>query len=265
MVSAGNTRLSDQVVEHFRRLIEDGRLRAGERLPTERELATLLGVSRQSVRAGLQALGALGLIEARRGAGTFLTNGPPVLESEGLRLQAVLHGVARAEMFEARRLLEVGVARLAAERASPEQVVAICHEVMEMFASASEPQRFLVHDVRFHRAVARASGNPVLAALVDMVSALFYEKRKATVEHHPNLGVTADFHRRIYEAVRDHNADRAAEEMDKHLAEGLQLQELMDRHLAEGPSELQDEQPPAPPAGSDGRRLPGRHQPRKQA
>jgi len=232
MTRSTRSRLSDQVVEHIRRLIEDGKLRPGDRLPTERELTIQFGVSRPSVRAGLQALAAIGVVTARRGSGTYLADGPPVLDSEGLRLQAALYGVPRAEMFEARQLLEVGAARLAAERADGEHILAICHEVMEMFASLGEPQRFLVHDVLFHRAVARASGNQVVVALVDMVSALFYERRKATIDHHPDLDVTAEYHRRIYEAIRDHDPERAAAQMESHLAEGLRIQEIMDGHLA---------------------------------
>ena len=98
------------VVQHVRALIERGELRPGDRLPPERELAVQLGVSRPSVRAGLRSLAAIGVLQTRHGAGTFITDGPPTLGSEPLSFLAALHGFTRDEMFEARRALEVGVA-----------------------------------------------------------------------------------------------------------------------------------------------------------
>ena len=83
-------------------------------------------------------------------------------------------------MYEARRILEVGAAGLAAERATAEQVATLAEEVASLFAAMQEPHVFLVHDINFHRAVAAASGNPIVASLVEMVSALYYERRRET-------------------------------------------------------------------------------------
>ena len=83
-------------------------------------------------------------------------------------------------MYEARRILEVGAAGLAAERATPEQIATLAEEVASLFASMEDPQVFLVHDINFHRGVAAASGNPIVASLVEMVSALYYERRRET-------------------------------------------------------------------------------------
>ena len=86
-----------------------------------------------------------------------------------------------------------------------------------MFASLSDPQAFLLHDVRFHRSVALSSHNHVLAALVEMVSALVYERRRLTVERARDLKESAEMHRRIYGAIRDRVPERAREEMSAHL------------------------------------------------
>ncbi len=85
---------------------------------------------------------------------------------------AELHGFSYEHMFETRSVLEVGAAGLAAERATGEQLATMAEEIAEMFAALKDPQLFLVHDVAFHRAVAAASGNPTLATLVEMVSAI---------------------------------------------------------------------------------------------
>ncbi len=208
---------AERVVSHIEQLIQSGQLKPGDRLPPERELARQVGVSRPSVRSGLHSLAALGVVESRHGAGSFITPGPPRLSTGPLNLLAALHGFTRDEMFEARRVLEVGAAGLAAERATGEERADLADEVAGMFASLEDPQAFLLHDVRFHRSVALASHNHVLAALVEMVSTLVYERRRLTVRRAKDLKQSAEMHRRIYLAIRDKLAERARHEMSEHL------------------------------------------------
>lgn len=217
---------AEVVVRHVRGLIDRGELRPGNRLLPERQLAVQLGVSRPSVRAGLRSLAAIGILQTRHGAGTFITDGPPTLGAEPLSFLAALHGFTRDEMFEARRALEVGVAGLAAERANDEQIATIAEEVTGMYASLDDPQAFLIHDIRFHRAIAGASGNPILASLVEMVSALFYEHRRKTAQHGSDLKDAAQMHRVVYHAVRAHDAKRARSAMSEHLTAAQQSQSL---------------------------------------
>jgi GntR family transcriptional repressor for pyruvate dehydrogenase complex len=198
-------------------LIVLGKVRPGQKLPTERELGRDLGVSRTSVRAGLQTLAAKGLLVVRHGSGTFVADGPPVLDSEPLSLLAVLHGFTHTQMFEARRVLEVSIARMAAERATAEDLAAISDAVTGLFAAADDPQAFLVQDIRFHDAVGTASRNPILASVVEMISGLFYEQRRKTVDRRRDLRPVAEAHWRIYEAIRDREPGRAANLMSEHL------------------------------------------------
>jgi GntR family transcriptional repressor for pyruvate dehydrogenase complex len=217
---------TEQVVAHVRTLIERGALRPGDRLPSERDLATQIGVSRPTVRAGLYALAAMGVVRSRHGSGTYVPVGPPSLAPEPLSFLAALHGFSRDDMYEARRVLEVGAAGLAAERATSEQLAAIADTVASLFALMNEPQAFLVHDVDFHRAVAASSGNPILAALIEMVSALYYERRRKTAERAANrdLRAAAEAHRRIYRAIRSRDADAARRAMHDHLIEASRYQ-----------------------------------------
>lgn len=210
---------SEQVVAYVRGLIESGALHAGDRLPTERELAAHLGVSRPTVRAGLRALATLGVVRSRRGSGTFITDGPPVLGSEPLSFLAALHGFTRDEMYEVRRILEVGAAGLAAERASGDHVATMADEVAGMFASLDNPQVFLNHDIRFHRAVGVASGNPIVASLAEMVSGLYYEHRRESAKNASDRDMkeAAEAHRRIYQAIRARDVKQAREAMNQHL------------------------------------------------
>jgi GntR family transcriptional regulator, transcriptional repressor for pyruvate dehydrogenase complex len=217
---------AELVVAHIRRLIDEGKLGPGARLPAERELAAQIGVSRPSVRAGLRALAAMGVVQSRHGAGTFIRSGPPSLDSEPLSFLAALHGFTRDQMFEARRVLEVGAAGLAAERATGEHLAGIAEEMTGLFASLDDPLAFLRHDIRFHRAVAAASGNPILASLVEMVSALFYGQRRKTAERARDLRESADMHRAIYNALRARDVDRARQAMNEHLVTSQERQRL---------------------------------------
>jgi GntR family transcriptional repressor for pyruvate dehydrogenase complex len=225
---------AELVVNHVRGLIESGVLGAGERVAAERELARELGVSRPSVRSGLKRLEAMGVVRIRHGAGTFITAGPPVLGVEPLSFLAALHGISRAQMFEARLVLEVTVAGLAAERTreAPEKLIAISDETTGMFASLDDPDRFLDHDIRFHRAVAAASGNPVLSALVEMVAAMFRELRRLTIGRARDLKKAAEEHRRIYQAIRSHDAAAARKAMEDHLERAQRDQALEEVEVA---------------------------------
>jgi len=209
--------MAEQVVMQVREMIRQGSLKPGDRLPPERELAKRLGISRASLRHGLQSLATIGVLTSRHGSGTFIAEGPPALDSEPLQMLAHLHRFTPDEMFEARKLLEVGIAGLAAQNAQPEHLATMAEEISEMYATLDDPQQYLVHDIRFHRAVGAASGNPILAALMNMVSTAMYERRRATVERATDLKESVEFHRRIYRFIRAGKADEARAAMSEHL------------------------------------------------
>lgn len=212
------------VVAHVRGLLDRGELKGGERLPAERELARLLGVSRPSLRAGLRSLAEMGVVVIRPGAGSFIAGGPPAFGTDALRFQAALHGFTRDQMFQARLVLEVAVAGLAARHAAPEDMIAVSEEATGMFASLDQPQAFLGHDISFHRAVAAASGNPVLSALVNMVAEQFREQRQRSIDSARDLKQAADEHRAIYVALRARDAERASRAMRDHLERAYRTQ-----------------------------------------
>jgi GntR family transcriptional repressor for pyruvate dehydrogenase complex len=218
---------SEGVVQQLRDMIHRGELRSGDRLPPERDLAKLLGVSRPTLRAGIRSLSALGVLQSRQGAGTFVVDaeGSPALDSGPLRLMAALRGFTSEEMFEARRALEMAIAGLAAERATGEQMAAMSEEIAEMFATLDEPETFLVHDMRFHQTVAAASGNRILTALMNMVATILFDHRSKTVKRAKDLKESAEMHRHIYRAIRDRNVEAARQAMREHLTLAQRAQE----------------------------------------
>jgi GntR family transcriptional regulator, transcriptional repressor for pyruvate dehydrogenase complex len=215
--ATGHSQLTMQVVEHVRSLISNGEVKPGDRLPPERDLARQLKISRSSLRAGIGFLSAMGVLKSRHGAGTFVSSGPPALDSSSLSVLGVLHGFLPWQMFEARLVLESSVAALAAERANDEHIAELAEEVTEMYAALDDPHEYLIHDVRFHRTVARAAGNPILATLMETITANLYEHRSKTVANAVDLKEAAEMHREIYRAIRTHNPVKARQAMEQHL------------------------------------------------
>jgi GntR family transcriptional repressor for pyruvate dehydrogenase complex len=221
---------SENVVAQVYELIKSQELRPGDRLPPERALANQLGVSRTALRAGLRSLISMGLLKSRQGAGTFLADGPPSLDSEPLKLLAALQGFTFDHMFEARGILEVSAAELAAMRATSDQMATLADELTEMHTALNDPHRYLIHDIRFHRAVAAASGNPTLATLVEMVSGAMYERRRQTIERAHDFSESLEMHRRIYRAIRGRNGEEASQAMREHI---LRAQQALAREDSE--------------------------------
>lgn len=213
-----DTHRTMQVVNHVRSLIENGTLKPGDQIPPERDLAQALKISRTSLRAGIGYLAAMGVMKIRHGVGTFVADGPADFGKASLRFIGALHGFQSWHMFEARILLESTLAALAAERGKEEHHVALAEEVAEMFAAVDNPSEYLIHDALFHRIIAQASGNPILAAIMETVTSSMYENRRKTVERSIDLRESANMHRKIYRAIRARKPSDARELMEQHLS-----------------------------------------------
>jgi GntR family transcriptional regulator, transcriptional repressor for pyruvate dehydrogenase complex len=215
------------VVNHIRSLIENGTLQPGDKIPPEREFARSLKISRASLRTGIGYLAAMGVMKVRHGVGTFVADGPPEFGKSSLSLIGALHGFQSWQMFEARLILESHLAALAAERGKEEHHTALAEEVGEMFAAMNSPSDYLIHDLMFHRIVSQASGNPILAAVIETITSALYDTRRKTVERSTDMRESAEMHRKIYRAIRSHNSKEAHNLMEQHLrmaqtAQGLE-------------------------------------------
>ncbi|HXM12956.1 MAG TPA: FadR/GntR family transcriptional regulator [Terriglobales bacterium] len=221
--------LTMQVVNHIRAMIEDGTLKPGEKIPPEREFAQKLKISRASLRTGIGYMAAMGIMKVRHGVGTFIAQGPPEIGKSSLGLLGALHGFKSWQMFEARLLLESKMAALAAERGKEEHFTLLAEEVAEMYATIDDPEEYLIHDVRFHRTIAEASGNPILASLMETITSALYDGRRKTVGLSTSLKDSADVHREIYRAIRKRNPTEAHRLMELHIARAKDAQDDEER------------------------------------
>lgn len=226
--SEKNGTTAEEVVTRLREMIHRGELNSGDRLPPERDLAKLLGVSRPTLRAGIRSLATVGILQSRQGAGTFVAEAEesPTLDSSPLRMLSALHGFTSDEMFEARLALEMSIAGMAAERATSEQMTLMAEEVAGMFASLDEPEQYLVHDMQFHQTIAAASNNRILTALMNMVATILFDSRSKTVKRAKDLKESAEQHRNIYRAMRERDPALARAAMHDHLVETQKAQRL---------------------------------------
>lgn len=212
-----DTQRTMHVVNHIRSLIEDGTLQLGDKIPPEREFARSLKISRASLRTGIGYLAAMGVMKVKHGVGTFVADGPAEFGKASFSLMGVLHGFQSWHMFEVRLILESHLAALAAERGKDEHHTALAEEVAAMFTSVDNPSDYLIHDITFHRVLSQASGNPILAALMETITSALYDKRRKTVERSTDLRESAEMHRKIYRAIRAHDPIKAQAFMEQHL------------------------------------------------
>jgi GntR family transcriptional repressor for pyruvate dehydrogenase complex len=154
-------------------------------------------------------------------------------------------------LFEARIILEGNLAALAAERSKEEHHAALAEEVAEMFAAMDSPSDYLIHDVLFHRIVSQASGNPILAALMETVTSSMYDKRRRTVERSIDLRESAQMHRELYRAIRARDPIEARKLMEKHLRmaqESQGMERTVERKASAGAAKPKTPLPDSEPA-----------------
>jgi GntR family transcriptional regulator, transcriptional repressor for pyruvate dehydrogenase complex len=214
--------LSDAVTDRIISQIQEGQYRAGDRLPTERELAEQLGVGRTSVREGLRFLEKLGVLEIRQGMGTVVRSLSLGEVFEHLvPVQTIIELPDRdvRDIMHVRRVLEAESAQLAAQHATDRQLGRLEELLHGMAASLEKPRDYLEMDLEFHVVVAEAASNPVLAQLVNLIRDI-YTRYFEIVLRDPEMNKTSlAFHRRLYAALRDHDADAARQHILAHLSQ----------------------------------------------
>lgn len=215
---------TDVVIDAIKDLLLRGELAPGSRLPIEKDLATQLGVSRGSLREGVRALVTLGILETKQGDGTYVTSLAPQQLLSPLEFLADLHQLDHAaDLLAVRRVLEGESAALAAPRLSTEdldQLEAVLAEVDRALQADADVdlEAFIDADTRFHRIIARASGNSSLAAIIDtLVGRTFRARLWRAISDRGSLGSTQAEHRAILDELRRRDPDRARLRMSVHL------------------------------------------------
>ncbi|WP_018132649.1 FadR/GntR family transcriptional regulator [Effusibacillus pohliae] len=211
-----NRAIYKQIASDIQAMIEQGYLQPGDKLPSMKELAKQFGVSRPTIREALSSLQAKGLLELRQGDGTFVSQADLHRHLYAPLQAALLIGRSDlASLHEVRTILEVGASRWAAANRTGEAYEEIAAALMEYEWACTE-QDIISADIRFHQAIAAATGNPVIQNLMNALTEALVDVIRATLPVLPYTEV-ADYYREWTEAIREGHPERASRVAEKYL------------------------------------------------
>ena len=193
-----------------------GNVRPGEKIPSERNLAEVLGVGRSIVREGLKSLTLLGLVEVRQGDGTYLRSTESDLLPQSIEWGLLLGQKRTRDVVEARRYLEVILAGLAAERRSEEDLSELSRLLDEM-RDAKDASGFVMADIAFHLRVAQASRNESLTQIMTSIRSLLQVWITRVMEAAESFQPSLDEHVAVLAALRAGDPAAAKLAMEAHM------------------------------------------------
>lgn len=214
-------KLYQEVLERLMQRIERAELKPGDQLPSERELMETYGVGRVAVREALQDLARSGIVEISHGERARVATPTARLLidqiAEGARHLLRIQPETLEHLKEARVFLETGMVRLAAEKATDEDIRHLYTRHEEQRAALADSEQFMKHDMLFHREIARISDNPIFSAIVEALfgwASAYYQ----SIVHAPGAeSLTLAEHQKIIEAIAAHDSERAEQAMRDHL------------------------------------------------
>lgn len=211
------TRIYEEVVTQVHDMVREGKFKAGDQLPSERELAETFKVSRTSVREALRALETQGLIVSRTGAGNFVADHPVEAIIAPLATMLIEEKDALADVFEMRKLIEPQIASLAAERATKRDVERMKRILDKQREAVSRGATGVEADAELHFAIGRATQNQALEKLVSGLMDMLSHSREESLQTSARRKASIESHRKIISAIEDHDKKKAREAMLHHI------------------------------------------------
>lgn len=209
--------VKEQISDKLAYMIHSGLLRPGDELPSERELASTLGVSRETVRGAIGMLQACQMIEVSQGARTRVLGRGPLPLHETVAVLGSLKNRSLDEVTEARAAVEVQVVWLAAQRIKPAQLARMQALVDEQRGMLSDPVRFQISDQEFHNTLYRACGNELLAEVMFDFYGYALEFRRLALQRKGAIAHSVAEHEAIVAALRSGKPEAAVAAMQCHL------------------------------------------------
>jgi GntR family transcriptional regulator, sialic acid-inducible nan operon repressor len=215
-------KLFEHVASHLEEQIVSGKLKPGEQLPPERDLQERFGVGRPAIREALITLQRAGLVETGNGARARVSTPTASNIFNGVTpaiRQMLADDDGQRAFQDARAFFEAGLARNAARTASSAEVFELGEALAANKLAIGDREAFIRTDIAFHFVLAKIARNPVFLALHDQISGWLKEQRVVTLNVRGQDETAYEAHQRIYEAVRDKNADGAEQAMIEHLSQ----------------------------------------------
>jgi len=218
---------SSYVVEQIIEAIQKGVYKIGDKLPSEREIAEKTGVSRPSVREALVALDVMGIIETKRGDGSYIRGGVINREVELQTLSVLERTQSFFEVLEARKILEEGVVRAATQKATSKDLkkMQMALEAARKAVKNQDYEQFEKADWDFHTAILKTLDNSVIEAAISPLINAMRDKLWAKIKEYSLSETMAKKtireHERIFEAIKEKKGEVAARELVKHLGSSM--------------------------------------------
>lgn len=209
--------MAEKVVNRILGLIKAGNLKAGDKLPSEKELAAVFNVSRPTLREALQALSILGITSTRKGGGCYVS----ALKAKDLlgplEFFLAIDDGGLDDIFECRIILECEMVAKAAENVTSTELETLEQLIVFQRGAVDDPIAFRISDQKFHELLATISGNAVLARLSDGMYNMAMDVRRRAVEIEGVIAQSIDDHQAIVDGLRSKNPVAAASAMKRHL------------------------------------------------
>jgi len=204
------------IIQQIKSQIKKGILKPGEKLPSERKLADLLGVSRASVREAIQALAFSGYLEVIQGKGTYILEIATKYD-EIVNFFSEFSNYSLDYLMEARIMLEGEFARLAALNAKQEEID-IIEKIFSEICNSKDVNTFFVKDLELHLTIAKATHNPFMNGLMKIIGEMLYKETRKIIEGSKNIMKNnIETIKGIVQAIKQRNSDKAKEMMIKHI------------------------------------------------
>lgn len=207
---------SDNIIRQIKKKIGDGELKPGEKLPSERQLSEMLGVSRTSIREAIHALSFSGYLEVLQGKGAFVTQNAKKYD-EISSLFSKISDFSLTSVMEVRIMMEGEFARIATLRASEEEVQKIitCYHNME---KTDTVRGFVLKDLEFHLMIAKATHNPLMNILMKIFGELLHKETNKIVEcSKETRNQSLQVSKKLVEAIKKRDSQKAKELMIEHI------------------------------------------------
>ncbi len=228
-ISVTKTTIPDSVSLQVQQLIAKKKLKPGDKLPSQRDLAEQLGVGRPAIREALKKLEAIGIVKVQHGKSTTI---------EKVDLNIIMDHVSRIlelapsdvlQLLEAKEIIESRCTSLAAERATEEELNEMKHYLHEMKENRKEPQKHAEADFLFHFTIIKAAGNPFIVEVMKILGKMIEKAIEETAIEDDLVGRDRSmfFHRALYRAITRRDGRKAAEVLHKHSTESRSRYKMM--------------------------------------
>lgn len=212
--------LPDLIVANILEMIKEGKLQPGEKLPSERNLATQMKIGRPTIRSALRALASMNVIEIRPGSGAYVSSLSAESLMEHLEFVYFLDPKSIAQLYEARRVVELSTVAMAAENITGEELVKLQEVITEMRSAdvAGDTDKAGELDRSFHHLIATASHNPLLAQFIEVIQELLHTGyRKEIMQTRDFISTPANDHQLVLDALKNGDQEAARIAMSVHM------------------------------------------------